>query len=64
MKYILRILAVPFVFGIITIRAVYQIFYESCLFLLYGGEMINYREKNARKTIADIFQKLKENHEQ
>lgn len=60
MKYLLRILALPFIFGILFIKYFYFCFVECWLFLLYGGESIIYRKDYTPETIKDIFEYLKE----
>lgn len=60
--FVLRLLVLPFVFVLISVKFIYSVFYETFLFLRFGGEFINYKEKNSRKTIGDIFKHLKENN--
>lgn len=59
-KFICRIIALPFVFGLILVTYNVHVVKYSILFLLYGGEWITYK-KGERKTIQDIFKKLNEN---
>lgn len=58
MKYTLRILASPFFFMVIFIWVVFHAVNRTILFIRYGGELINY-EKDEKKTIQDIYEKLK-----
>jgi len=59
MKYILRILSAPFVFAIFFISFTYLTLKFTSNWILYGGEMIAHR-KDDKKTIYDIYEKLKE----
>ena len=55
MKVVQRILAFPFVFGVILIGYNVSVVHRSLLFLKYGGEWINYDKKMNRKTIQDHY---------
>lgn len=57
---ILRILALPFILGIVIIKYNYYVIVQCCLFLKYGGEWITYA-KGDRNTILDIYKELKDN---
>jgi len=57
MKYILRILVLPFVIGLILVKFNYLGLKRCYYFLLYGGEFINY-EKDDSKTIKEIYEEL------
>lgn len=59
-KIFLRLLALPFVAGILIIR--YAIVYigHLSLFMVYGGEMAVYSKKVNSKTILDTYNKLDE----
>jgi hypothetical protein len=57
MKYILRILALPFVVGLSFIGLLKSLIDISIGFILHGGEFIKYG-KNTRKSIADVLDKL------
>lgn len=59
-KYILRIIAYPFVLSTILIAYIYHAINNSMRFLRYGGEWIAYA-KNDTKTIQDVYLKLVEN---
>lgn len=54
MKLILRILAFPFVLGIVLVTYNYHAIRNGLLFLRYGGEWITYA-KDDRRTIYDYF---------
>lgn len=56
MKYIKRILALPFVMGVYVIPMIFQFFKKMWLFILHGGEFITYRK--GTKTIHGIYHKL------
>lgn len=55
MKYILRILASPFVLGIYLIRLNFIAFYRSFLFVRYGGQMITYDSTLNKDTILGTY---------
>lgn len=57
---ILRIAASPFVFGIIFTSFTFHAFKRTYLFLLHGGEWVNYT-KDDKITMEKIYLKLKEN---
>jgi hypothetical protein len=58
MKYVLRLIVLPFIAGIALVTAV-KLFYLFCHdFLLYGGEMVTYRKDHTPKTIGDIMNLL------
>lgn len=57
MKIILRLLATPFVFGLILITHLYYVFHRTYWFIRYGGEYIGY-EPNDRATIKDLYLEL------
>jgi hypothetical protein len=58
MKYIKRILAAPFVFGLVLITHVFFAFKRTIYFIKYGGEFSNYN-KNEKATIQAIYEELK-----
>lgn len=60
MKYIIRILVSPFIFGLLFVSAMVFIIKNFKLFILYGGEWTSY-QKNDITTIHEIYLKLKEN---
>jgi len=58
MKYPLRLIAFPFVFGLILISAVRLIIKNSYLFLRYGGELMLYKEKHTPQSFALVLNKI------
>ena len=60
MKYVIRILALPFVIGLSLIGLTKSLIDVSIGFMLHGGEFIKYG-KNSQKTISDVLDKLIEN---
>ena len=59
MIYIKRILVLPFVFGILLVTYIFHLFNRCRLFLLYGGEWLEYI-KDDKVTIQQIYLRLKE----
>ena len=57
-KFLPRIIAAPFVFAIIFIAAFFRSVKYTVLFLRFGGEWIVYAEKDAPKTIAQVYEKV------
>lgn len=62
-RLVKRILSFPFVFGLLIIAHALFVLVRSFHFLLRGGEYINYDQKNDPKSIEDIYQLLKKQHE-
>jgi hypothetical protein len=61
MKYIIRILILPFVMGI-TLAGLLILWIKQMInFIKVGGEFIVYTQQMDRKTIEDVFKKLIEN---
>lgn len=60
MKYLLRILALPFVFGVVLIKCFYLSLRETWLFLSFGGEIFIHRDENHYTAVKDILEHLKE----
>lgn len=58
MKYVIRLFALPFWIGILTINCVVVIIKRSYLFMKHGGEFINY-VKGDRVTMQMIYEELK-----
>lgn len=60
-RLIARILSLPFMVFILLIPT--AILYGKWMrnFILYGGEIIAYEEKNERKNIAELYKLLKDN---
>jgi hypothetical protein len=60
MRYILRLLGLPFFMGLLIIPYTYLIILKSYLWIRYGGEATNYSDKLNRKSITETFYKLQE----
>jgi hypothetical protein len=60
MKYIKRLLGLPFYMGLLAIGMIWQFVLKSFLWMKYGGEAVNYNDKMNRKTISDVFYKLQD----
>jgi hypothetical protein len=60
MKYILRLIVLPFIAGIALVTALKLFYVFNKDFLLYGGEMLTYRKDHTPDTIADIMNLLKD----
>jgi hypothetical protein len=60
MKYIKRLLGLPFYMGLLAIGMIWQFILKSFLWMKYGGEAVNYNDKMNRKTISDVFYKLQD----
>lgn len=58
MKYLIRLIALPFHLSIITIYMIRQLVKTSFLFMKYGGELNTYDKKCNRKTLIDVFDKI------
>jgi len=58
MKYLKRILGLPFFLMLNVIGMVFMLFKLSRAFILYGGEAVAYVKANEQKTITDIYQQL------
>tara|TARA_R110000822_G_scaffold7757_3_gene31502 strand:+ start:105 stop:293 length:189 start_codon:yes stop_codon:yes gene_type:complete len=58
MKYILRVLALPFWLIIALIYMLYELITKAILFVRYGGEIITYSTDD-KITIFDIYQELR-----
>jgi flagellar motor component MotA len=63
MKYLKRILALPFFLMLNIIGMVFMLFKLSKAFMLFGGEAVAYVKKNEQKTITDIYQQLQYNYQ-
>jgi len=62
MKYLKRILGLPFFLILNIIGIVFHLFKISRLFVLYGGEAMAYDKKTTPKMIADIYFQLEKRH--
>lgn len=64
MKYVLRLLALPFALMIWIIFSVYTSFKGIFLlcynFIVYGGEQITYNKQMNRNTIFEVYEKLEQ----
>lgn len=63
MKYLKRILGLPFFLMLNVIGMVFMLFKLSRAFILYGGEAVAYVKADDPKTITDIYQQLQTNNE-
>ena len=63
MKYIKRIIALPFWIGIISIHLIFLWLKFIVSFVLYGGEAIAYESKNSPKKISQVYYKLEKEME-
>lgn len=61
MKYLFRILILPFVLGLTFIGMLFLWVKYVINFVRFGGEFISYTNITQRKTIEDVFKKLVEN---
>lgn len=64
MKYILRLIALPFALMVWIIFSVYSsckgIVLLSYNFIVYGGEQITYNRKTNRNSIFEVYEKLEQ----
>ena len=63
MKYLKRILGLPFFLMLNVIGMVFMLFKLSRAFILHGGEAVAYVKSNEQKTITDIYQQLQKNNQ-
>lgn len=56
-KFILRLLVLPFIVCIHLISYIYCAFRHSYLFLLHGGEWVNYNQKDI--SIQEVYNEVK-----
>ena len=59
MKYILRIIALPFVLGLILIVYTYSIIAHLIHYIRYGGEWMTF-DANSKETIRKLFNKVED----
>lgn len=64
MKYIKRILGLPFFLMLNIIGMFFHLFTLSKNFLLHGGESVAYTEKETPKMIADIYVELEKRYKE
>lgn len=57
-KFLLRLVAAPFVYMVIAIAFNYEAFRRLWKYILYGGEWLSY-EKKDQVTMQQIFDELK-----
>lgn len=62
MKYLKRILGLPFFLALNIIGMICMLFKIGYLFVIHGGEAIVYYKEDTPKIIADIFDELVENN--
>lgn len=62
MKYLKRILGLPFFLMLNIIGIIFHLFKISRAFILYGGEAMAYDKKTTPKMIVDIYFKLEKSH--
>jgi len=60
---ILRIIAYPFILGLILIKYNYHAISNSIFFLFYGGEWITYAKED-KVIMQDIYDELKKSNKQ
>lgn len=60
MKYVLRILVVPFVLGLLVVFYLYYAVFRTFQWVKWGGEVNVYNEKLNRATIQDVFNQNRE----
>jgi hypothetical protein len=58
LNFIIRLLAFPFVIGLVLIKVNASAIIDCFSFLMYGGEYIKY-DSQTRATMADIYHELK-----
>lgn len=63
MKYIKRLLGLPFFLALNIIAFAFNLFKLSYYWVLYGGEAVVYEKNNELKRIKDIYELLKTEHE-
>lgn len=59
----LRIIAYPFILGLILIKYNFHAIINSICFLFYGGEWVTYA-KDDKVTMQDIYNELKKSNKQ
>jgi hypothetical protein len=63
MKVLFRIIASPFVLGVIIIAHIRFVLIRFKDFIWYGGEQITYNKAISNKTIQDVFELIKNNEQ-
>lgn len=62
MKYIKRILGLPFFLMLNILGMIFHLFNLSKYFILHGGEVVAYTEKETPKMISDIYFQLQKTY--
>lgn len=58
MKYIKRIIGLPFFLGLNLVGMLGNLIYLSIYWIKYGGEAVTYMRKDEGKMIKDIYQEM------
>jgi hypothetical protein len=58
LNIIIRIIAFPFVIGLVLVKVNCSAIIDCFSFLMYGGEYIKY-DRQTKATMADIYHELK-----
>jgi len=61
MKYVKRLLGLPFVFGFFLVHTIHTLISACYYFMRYGGEMALYNKQLNHKTIRDVYEKIAKN---
>jgi hypothetical protein len=64
MKYIFRIMALPFVVGLLAVKWLFQLCQMSVGFVRYGGEFYTFRKTNEPKLIGEVYEFVKAKFEE
>ena len=59
LTFIIRLIAMPFLAGLMLVKLNSMLIIDCFRFIFYGGEYIGYC-KDSKATIADIYEKLKD----
>lgn len=63
MKYLKRIIGLPFFLMLNIIGMIFMLFKLSKAFVLFGGEAMVYIKKDEQKSITDIYEQLQHNYQ-
>ena len=63
MKYLIRLITLPFVSGVLIIGLLYVFFLLLKNYISYGGEFITYTKEASPERIADIYKLIKKEYE-
>ena len=58
MKYFMRLLALPFVFGLVIICTIYNLIKYLVLWVRFGGELVLIKQNMDKTGIQEIFDEL------